>query len=50
MDHIDIPEHWTQFGRSMFLAQKYFRKAGVPQIARGRRAGGGCRRQTCARR
>ena len=31
LDHIDIPEHWTQLAIDI-LAQKYFRKAGVPQV------------------
>ena len=31
LEHIDIPEHWTQLAIDI-LAQKYFRKAGVPQV------------------
>ncbi len=31
LDHIDVPEHWTQLAIDI-LAQKYFRKAGVPQV------------------
>src|SRR5690606_32753814 len=29
LDNIDVPEHFTQFATDV-LAQKYFRKAGVP--------------------
>ncbi len=29
LDHIDVPEHWSQVATDV-LAQKYFRKAGVP--------------------
>lgn len=31
LDHIAVPEHWTQLAIDI-LAQKYFRKAGVPQV------------------
>jgi ribonucleoside-diphosphate reductase alpha chain len=31
LDHIDVPEPWTQLAIDI-LAQKYFRKAGVPQV------------------
>jgi len=31
LENIDVPEHWTQVAVDI-LAQKYFRKAGVPQI------------------
>jgi ribonucleoside-diphosphate reductase alpha chain len=31
LDHIDVPEHWSQLAVDI-LAQKYFRKAGVPQL------------------
>ncbi|MDL1890447.1 vitamin B12-dependent ribonucleotide reductase, partial [Nitrospirales bacterium NOB] len=31
LDQIDVPEHWTQLAIDI-LAQKYFRKAGVPQV------------------
>ena len=31
LDHIAVPEHWTQLAIDI-LAQKYFRKAGVPQM------------------
>ncbi|MBI5410579.1 MAG: HNH endonuclease, partial [Nitrospirae bacterium] len=31
LDHIDVPERWTQLAVDI-LAQKYFRKAGVPQV------------------
>ena len=30
LDHIGVPEHWSQLAIDI-LAQKYFRKAGVPQ-------------------
>jgi hypothetical protein len=30
LDNIDIPEQWTQLAIDI-LAQKYFRKAGIPQ-------------------
>jgi ribonucleoside-diphosphate reductase alpha chain len=31
LDNIDVPEQWTQLAVDI-LAQKYFRKAGVPQV------------------
>ncbi len=31
LEHIAVPEHWTQLAIDI-LAQKYFRKAGVPQV------------------
>ena len=31
LDDIDVPEHWSQLAIDI-LAQKYFRKAGIPQL------------------
>jgi len=31
LDNIDVPEQWTQLAIDI-LAQKYFRKAGIPQV------------------
>ena len=30
MDNVEVPKHWSQIATDI-LAQKYFRKAGVPQ-------------------
>ncbi|MGH7205688.1 MAG: hypothetical protein ACREI2_05720, partial [Nitrospiraceae bacterium] len=31
LDDIDVPEHWNPLAVDI-LAQKYFRKAGIPQL------------------
>ncbi len=33
LDNIDLPERWTQLAVDI-LAQKYFRKAGIPQVSK----------------
>ncbi|MGH7410344.1 MAG: vitamin B12-dependent ribonucleotide reductase, partial [Candidatus Methylomirabilis sp.] len=33
LDNIDVPERWTQLAVDI-LAQKYFRKAGIPQVSK----------------